>query len=286
MNSFLSLLRRLGINKTIKYSILRWLGLDTVKSELETIHYFLNASVDITSIPSTKDNDLRNLQLCNTELLAYVAKLCDKYKLNYWLDFGTLLGAIRHKDCIPWDDDVDIAMPRDDYNRFFVLAKDDLKKVGIDVVPCQFWQGLSYQHKNTGIWIDIFPYDYYRSEGDYDYARNQLKSIIPTGVRIGVLKEDRHYNEYLYLANKDTSIFRFHRYSEVFPLRNASYGRYSFSVPNDSSMYLKTLYGDYMSLPKYGVLHHNKNGNSLSSLAIKQGVDMSNVLKNLEKINE
>ena len=283
MSSLISLLRRIGIKRTIKFSILRWLGLETAASELETIHYFLNKSVDITKIPPTDDPELRLLQLCNTELLHFVGQLCQQYGLRYWLDFGTLLGAIRHSDCIPWDDDVDIAMPREDYDRFFILASNNLQTAGIEVIDCQFWKGLSYQHEKTGIWIDIFPYDSFLSEENYESARKALKESISFSRQ---LVPTSRGNKYLYLANSDASIFRFHRYETVFPLQLSKFGRWSASVPGDSQTYLKTLYGDYMSLPRLGVLHHNKNGASLSALAKNNGIDMIKTLNRLKEINE
>lgn len=56
-------------------------------------------------------------------MLKFVDGICRREKLTYWLSGGTLLGAVRHKDFIPWDDDVDLMMPRPDYERLVSIAK-------------------------------------------------------------------------------------------------------------------------------------------------------------------
>ena len=60
----------------------------------------------------------KELQDFSLEILTDIADFCEKEGLKYSLAYGTLLGAIRHKGFIPWDDDIDIIMPREDYNRF------------------------------------------------------------------------------------------------------------------------------------------------------------------------
>ena len=55
---------------------------------------------------------LRNAQLIMLDMLIEFDAICKKHKLQYWLDSGTLLGAVRHKGFIPWDDDIDIALEK------------------------------------------------------------------------------------------------------------------------------------------------------------------------------
>ena len=67
-------------------------------------------------------NELRAIQL---EILDYVAKFCDEHEIKYWLDGGNLIGAIRHKGYIPWDDDVDVGMLRADYEKFMLMFNEN-----------------------------------------------------------------------------------------------------------------------------------------------------------------
>ncbi len=66
--------------------------------------------------------DLTEIHKIELEMLKAVAALCDRYSLRYSIYCGTLLGAVRHKGFIPWDDDIDLAMPLDDYRKFLEHA--------------------------------------------------------------------------------------------------------------------------------------------------------------------
>lgn len=75
---------------------------------------------------SKNNTELIKVQRKLLKILIEVDKICTNHKLEYWLDAGTLLGAVRHEGFIPWDDDVDIIMPMEDYNRFIEIANREL----------------------------------------------------------------------------------------------------------------------------------------------------------------
>lgn len=126
--------------------------------------------------------DLRKLQNIELEILEELDRICTKYSIPYFLDSGTALGAVRHQGFIPWDDDIDIGMMRDDYEKFLRIALTELDQhyflqtLETDPqCPCLFAKirknGTTYQENNKagmrmhmGIWIDIFPFDYISSD--------------------------------------------------------------------------------------------------------------------------
>lgn len=69
---------------------------------------------------------LKEMQQIQLECLIEFDRICRNHKLNYSLDGGTLLGAVRHKGFIPWDDDIDVIMLRKDYEKFFLICKNEL----------------------------------------------------------------------------------------------------------------------------------------------------------------
>lgn len=123
------------------------------------------------------DKVLRQLQLTMLETLKVFDAFCRKHNIKYSLYAGSLLGAVRHKGFIPWDDDLDVCMSRAEYDRFIALWKQDGPKGYIlqnkENTPA-YWQSFSKIRKDnttflqeereagkyhTGIFLDVFPLD-------------------------------------------------------------------------------------------------------------------------------
>lgn len=80
----------------------------------------------IQSYNPDNNSKLRKLQLIELDILKAFSDICERNDLRYILCGGTILGAIRHKGFIPWDDDLDVAMPRSDYEKLATIAQSEL----------------------------------------------------------------------------------------------------------------------------------------------------------------
>ena len=70
--------------------------------------------------------EIKHAWAAELEVLSEVDRICKKYNINYYADWGTLLATVRHEGFIPWDDDLDIVMKREDYKKFLEVAPDEM----------------------------------------------------------------------------------------------------------------------------------------------------------------
>lgn len=139
-----------------------------------------------------KKKSLEKLHTIEVEILDEIVRICNTHNLRYYLIGGTLLGAIRHKGFIPWDDDLDIAMPREDYERFCKVAVLELSSnyyLHSKDTDDEYWLPFAKVKKKgtifcdatapwvklNGIWVDIFPLDLDRLDNAKEIQNKFLK---------------------------------------------------------------------------------------------------------------
>ena len=143
---------------------------------------------------------MRQIQLLSLELLKLFDNICNKYDLEYWLDYGTLLGAVRHGGFVPWDDDIDIGMIREDYDKFVEIFPQEIEKLDsikdniiiskltrphdnledtneLDALNNNtFILFFQCAYKKPFVHFDVFPKEYIKDEGLTPERRNRITS--------------------------------------------------------------------------------------------------------------
>ena len=128
---------------------------------------------------------LMETQRESLRVLAEIDRICLEQGFRYWITFGTLIGAVRHKGFIPWDDDIDIAMPRSDYDGFIKYITNEYNDKGFELHTflnnknypfyisrfCDTRNELVFTDYNyrSGCFVDIYPYDGMGAPMDYEY---------------------------------------------------------------------------------------------------------------------
>ncbi len=127
----------------------------------------------------TVTKQMKEVWAVELDLLKIIDDICRKHDIHYVASGGTMLGAVRHQGFIPWDDDMDLMMPRDDYNKLCSVAADELKQPyffqteysdpgfmrgfarlrNSDTAGIQKFELAKRYRFNQGIFIDIFPLD-------------------------------------------------------------------------------------------------------------------------------
>lgn len=166
------------------------------------------------------ERELKDVQL---RLLSDVDTFCREKNIKYSLAYGTLLGAIRHKGYIPWDDDIDIMIPRDDYKRFIEEYKnEDNYVISIEnnrdyIIPFAkvvdkhtVLKEYANEYLETGIYIDVFPLDNYPEEKLKQMSLNLKKKVLDYIYLAKVIKLSKKrsiVNNFLLMMVKICTIF-------------------------------------------------------------------------------
>lgn len=284
--------------------------IDNLTKEVNSLKEFIKYSVDITKMPAA-NGVLSYIQKANYNILIEVDRVCRENNLSYWLNFGTLLGAVRHKGFIPWDDDIDIGMLREDYEKFIHIFNNEVKNSN--------YRAVLHSHEEFGfdnlikvfdirnkkrLFLDIFPYDsLYKklSTSEKIELTKSLKSCHKesfgkTLKDFSTVKELHEYYRNLfqekYLSNyqKDTEIptlfwgcefyhvrwdNAFFEYGDIFPLRDIEFNGQKFFAPNKTENTLHQIYKDYMSFPK-SIAYHS----DLNSLSAEEIIKLRNIAYN------
>ncbi len=239
--------------------------------------------------------DITDIQIPTLNLLKDLKSICIKNNIQFWLQGGSLLGAIRHGGFIPWDDDADCGMMRVDCKKLEEFLKQNEDFAIIDCYGIRKYDGMAYQMKkfinkhNPKINIDLFVYDYidinnhnkiFDIWNEYQEQKQNMKNEI---LALDVENEDceihdikikqkiskiiRKYTKNYNATDGNSIIFgieqipsKFMRvYSKdvIFPLRKIYFCDDYFYAPNHVYEYLERQYGNIWRLPHdVGDAHH------------------------------
>lgn len=240
---------------------------------------------------------LREHQLRMLDMLIYIDKVCKAQNIPYWLGSGTLLGAVRHRGFIPWDDDVDIEMLGEDYERFIKFMETECdnrftiqthKSDSSYILQFAKLRDLHSTLKETtpfdrdykfrGICIDIFPMEpapprIINLLGGYCFracvVTNKINSptirkicrkinyFIAFNIIGRIIRPFYNKHNKLLSCRFGSGFYEQHHIDDIFPLNKIEFEGYSFSVPKDVDKYLTINFGNYMKLPNIEDIHNH-----------------------------
>lgn len=269
---------------------------NTLESKIEDLRNLIVQHFPAETTPPAIGK-LRLLQEGNTCLLKYFIRQCEQHGLRYWLTYGTLLGAVRHKGWIPWDDDMDVSMMYSDYEKLLqVLPNLFPKEDGFTIHQHAF---LQIGYKGTPLNLDIFPHFFaaepYSTEAAIKIARawdKVKKKVVLMGRRMNYTEQ-----EFLHVINREilggksspaeedspatfmtpAATFIARRlilpYEAIFPLKKAVFEGTEMNVPQQARFYLSQLYGDYMDYPPKVGFQHLSSKHMIQKVAFEEAVN-------------
>lgn len=294
------------------HKIVRFLGIklkfpkpEYAKKKKESPYYYYKKNnIDITTLPPAT-GQLRDIQLANFALLKELDYVCKQNGLTYWLDGGTLLGAVRHKGFIPWDDDIDTAMLREDYEKVIDAFKKSSRNSDIyadyyrsDKGPNMIF--LRVLHKKCPhLSVDIFPWDNYGKNLSKEeelniskkirldlkdfkkiaskYDNNELRIILKN--KMEQITNNSNFSEasnYVWGVDFNHPFDNwFWKHDDLNPLKTIQFEGYEFPCMNKDKYFLERLYKDYMKYPSKITMGH--------SMLLELTTEEKNIISTLAK---
>jgi len=197
--------------------------------------------------PDLRENYSTNIEQVQSvvyRMLVIIDSICQKYNINYWLDYGTLLGAIRHNNFIPWDFEADIGMLRTD----FVVLRDVIEK--------ELPHDLFFQCKETDpdyIYSPVIEAKIRDRYSNYTHDLMHLDRKWHNGIQVDIFVYDKDYR----VENSISNAFERHfsnseihlKFDEIQYTEICKFNNHQFPIPVGYDSYLRRNYGDYNVLP-------------------------------------
>lgn len=253
-----------------------------IRKKIDDAISLIKYTNDITKVPIATGS-LKITQDSCLIILKQIIKVLEENNIQYWIDWGTLLGAERHKGFIPWDDDIDISMERRNYEKALYILQKELNIKGFRVERDQIIQ---IYYKNSIGHVDIFPIDKGYSEipptgAEYEEFKKNSYKVYSKFIKLRKQKKRKsnsnlnseEWNKFysirdkLMFKNKKSlqNGFMFYGsearkcvtgkhnilflYSDIFPLKKIKFEDIEVYAPRNIEHYLTLLYGYYMGFP-------------------------------------
>lgn len=281
-----------------------------MQRRIEELHDKLNDilkyCINIESIPKTRE-PLASYHKHQVFLFSNVIELFNKHNIKFWIDFGTLLGATRHKGFIPWDDDIDICMLREDFDCLIKILETENTGFKLKVAQHYEWRIYKITMYQDGesfpMYIDIFPYDCCNVDkysnvtdfwNDYMKSKNKFKMFCKLNEPYHIedkfnyesvffKKTTNYLNDLfeIFKSNTKSSIclgienlyyFKYplvFKIEDILPTINIEFEGMYVPAPNNCQKVLECLYGEYMRFPPNFKSTHDINETKIIELNTK-----------------